>query len=78
MKLPPEARNQPVFHVSELETYRQCTFHERHQHPPPVEEEEFSLELTQHARGREEESDGLVCETERLRVLFVLWRFFEF
>ena len=38
VKLPPEARNHPVFHVSELEPYRQSTIEGRHQPPPPVEE----------------------------------------
>jgi hypothetical protein len=38
VKLPPEARNHPVFHVSELEPYRQSNLEGRHQPPPPVME----------------------------------------
>ena len=35
VKLPPLALNHPVFHVSELEPYRQSTIDGRHQPPPP-------------------------------------------
>ena len=38
VKLPQEAKNHPVFHVWELELYRQSTIEGRHQLPPPVEE----------------------------------------
>src|SRR6266404_2159993 len=38
VKLPPEARNHPVFHVSELEPYRQSNLEGRKQPPPPVVE----------------------------------------
>ena len=40
LKLPPEARNRPVFHVAELESYRQSNLEGRHQPPPPAEETE--------------------------------------
>ena len=38
VKLPLEAKNHPVFHVSELDLYRQSTIEDRNQLPPPVEE----------------------------------------
>jgi hypothetical protein len=38
VELPPQAKNHPVFHVSELEPYRQSKTDGRHQPPPPVEE----------------------------------------
>ena len=38
VKLPLEAKNHPVFHISELDLYRQSTIEGRHQPPPPVEE----------------------------------------
>lgn len=38
LKLPPEARNHPVFHVAEIEPYRRSNLEGRHQPPPPVEE----------------------------------------
>ena len=38
VQLPPEDRNHPVFHVSELEPYCQSTIEGHHQPPPPVEE----------------------------------------
>ena len=54
MQLPPKARNHPVFHVSELELYRQSTIKGRHQPPPPVEEIEgeanYVVETIGHSR----------------------------
>jgi hypothetical protein len=38
VELPPQAKNHPVFHVSELEPYRHSQMDGRHQPPPPVEE----------------------------------------
>ena len=38
VKLPPLALTYPVFHVSELEPYRQFTIEGRHQPPPPLVE----------------------------------------
>lgn len=38
VELPPEARNHPVFHVTELELYRQSNIKGRKQPPPPIQE----------------------------------------
>ena len=38
VELPPQAKNHPVFHVSELEPYRPSNLEGRHQPPPPMEE----------------------------------------
>ena len=37
VELPYEAKNHPVFHVAELELYRQSNIEGRKQPPPPVE-----------------------------------------
>ena len=56
VQLPPEARNHPVFHVSELELYRQSTIEGRHQPPPPVEEIEGEANYVVETIGRSREN----------------------
>ena len=52
LKLPPEARNHPVFHVAELEPYRQSNLEGRHQPPPPVEEIEGEVNYVVDSIGK--------------------------
>ena len=46
VELPYEAKNHPVFHVAELELYRQSDIEGQKQPPPPVEEIEGVTALT--------------------------------
>ena len=67
VKLPLEAKNHPVFHVSELELYRQSTMEGDHQPPPPVEEIEGETNYVVESIGRSRENkrrkrvEYLVC-----------------
>ncbi len=56
VKLPLEAKNHPVFHVSELEPYRQSTMEGRHQPPPPIEEIEGEVNFVVESIGRSREN----------------------
>ncbi len=56
VKLPPQARNHPVFHISELELYRQSLLEGRHQPPPPVEEIEGEANYVVETIGRSREN----------------------
>jgi len=56
VQLPPEARNHPVFHVAELEPYRQSTIEGRHQPPPPVEEIEGESNYVVESIGKSREN----------------------
>jgi hypothetical protein len=58
VQLPPEARNHPVFHVSELELYRESTIEGRHQPPPPVEEIEGEANYVVETIGRSRRTNG--------------------
>ncbi len=68
VKLPPEARNHPVFHVSELEPYRQSTIEGRHQPPPPVEEIEGESNFVVESIGKSRENK------RRKRVEYLMFR----
>jgi hypothetical protein len=56
VKLPPAARNHPVFHVSELEPYRRSTIEGRHQPPPPDEEIEGEVNYVVESIGKSREN----------------------
>ena len=56
VKLPLEAKNHPVFHVSELDLYRQSTIEGRHQPPPPVEEIEGETNYVVESIGKSREN----------------------
>ena len=56
IKLPPAARNHPVFHVSELEPYRSSTIEGRHQPPPPDEEIEGEVNYVVESIGKSREN----------------------
>jgi len=56
VQLPKEARNHPVFHVSELEPYRKSTMEGRHQPPPPVTEIEGEANFVVETIGRSREN----------------------
>ena len=56
VKLPLEAINYPVFHVSELKPYHQSTIEGRHQPPPPVEEIEGETNYVVESIGRSREN----------------------
>ena len=51
-----ESKNHPVFHVSELELYRQSTIECPHQPPPPVEELEGETNYVVESIGRSREN----------------------
>ena len=54
--MPLEAKNHPVFHVSELEPYRRSTIEGRHQPPPPVEEIEGEVNFVVESIARSREN----------------------
>src|SRR6266576_4651465 len=56
VQLPPEARNHPVFHVSELEVYRQSTIEGHNQPLPPVEEIEGEVNYVVESIGKSREN----------------------
>src|SRR5258706_1222022 len=56
VQLPPEARNHLVFHISELEPYRQSTIEGHHQPPPPVEEIEWESNYVVESIGKSREN----------------------
>ena len=56
VKLPLEAKNHPLFHVSELDVYRQSTIEGRHQPPPPVEEIEGEKNYVVESIGKSREN----------------------
>jgi hypothetical protein len=56
VQLPPEARNHPVFNISELELYRKSTIEGRHQPPPPVVEIEGEANYVVETIGRSREN----------------------
>ena len=61
VKLPLEARNHPVFQVSELELYRQSTIEGRHQLLPPVEEIKGESNYVVESIGRSRENKWRKC-----------------
>ena len=56
VKLPLEAKNRPVFHMSELDLYHQSTIEGRHQPPPRVEEIEGETNYVVESIGRSREN----------------------
>ena len=56
VKPPSEAKDHPVFHVSELDLYRQSTIEGRHQPPLPVEEIEGETIYLVESIGRKREN----------------------
>ena len=56
VKLPPLALNYPVFHVSELERYRQSTIEGGHQPPPPPVEIEGEMNYVVESIGKSREN----------------------
>ena len=56
VKLPLEAQNHPVLHVSELDLYRQWTIEGRHHQPPPVKEIEGERNYVVESIGKSREN----------------------
>ena len=61
VKLPPLVLNQPVFHVSELEPYRQSTIEGRHQPPPPLVQIEGETNYVVESIGKSRENKRRKC-----------------
>ena len=56
VKLPLEAKNHPVFHVSELDLCRQSTIEGHQQPPPPIQEIEVETKYVVESIGRSREN----------------------
>ena len=56
VKLTPLALNHPVFHISELEPYRQSTIEGRHQLPPPPVEIKGQMNYVVESIGKSREN----------------------
>ena len=56
VKLPLEGKNHAVFHVSDLDLYRQSTIEGRNQPPPPAEEMEGETNYVVESIGRSREN----------------------